>query len=334
MIVILALAFGLGLFVNLAKANWMVPVNPSPPPRPEVSIQLPESNSTCSSTIGLDFLVVGRNWISSYGGFINVSSVSYSLDDNPAIPFSGDQVLSSDKNSLMGHFLGSLTQLSSGVHSLVVYVDCAGKYSSEPYQWTDFNAVGKSPKVFFTVDASIEDTVLPEISLISPKTDNYRTSVIPLTFRVSEQCSKLMYSLDEQKKAAIDDNTTLTGLSDGSHTLSVYAYDLAGNSKSAATYFKVAVPPTVSVVSPQNTYYSAKDVDSANLTLSYVVDEFAPVVWYSLDGQGNCSIVGNSTLKGLTFGSHSIIVFASDANGNIGSSEAVNFVLTKADPFP
>jgi hypothetical protein len=318
--------------VDVAQANWLVPVNPSPPPRPEVSILLPEANSTCSSTVGLDFRVIGRTWI-WYGGFINVSSVSYSLDDGPAVPVSGEQVFSSDKNSLIVHLLGSLTGLSSGVHSLIVYADCVGKYSAEPYKWTDFAASGKSPKIHFNVDANIADTVLPAISIVSPENESYETADIPLTLNVNEQCSKLMYSLDEQKKTTIDGNISLAGLSDGTHSLSVYAYDLAGNAKSAVTRFKVAVPPTVSIVSPENTIYYARDLDSANLTLSFVVSEFSYAMWYSLDGQGNYSTAGNSTLTRLTYGSHSLVVFASDLEGNIGCSETVNFVLTSGDPL-
>ncbi|MDR0471373.1 MAG: hypothetical protein LBH79_06595 [Nitrososphaerota archaeon] len=52
-----------------------------------------------------------------------------------------------------------------------------------------------------------------------------------------------------------------------------------------------------------------------------------PVVWmgYSLDGQANVTIEGNVTLSGLSYGRHSVVVFAEDKYGNIGASETITF---------
>jgi parallel beta-helix repeat protein len=53
---------------------------------------------------------------------------------------------------------------------------------------------------------------------------------------------------------------------------------------------------------------------------------------YSLDGQENVTINGNTTLIGLSSGQHSIIVYANDTFGNMGASESVSFTI--AQPFP
>jgi hypothetical protein len=51
------------------------------------------------------------------------------------------------------------------------------------------------------------------------------------------------YSLDSQPKVQITGNTTLTGLSNGAHNLTVYAQDVAGNmGVSETVYFKVEIP--------------------------------------------------------------------------------------------
>ena len=52
----------------------------------------------------------------------------------------------------------------------------------------------------------------------------------------------------------------------------------------------------------------------------------------SLDGLGNISVVGNTTLAGLSKGAHNLTVYAKYAEKNIGTSETVTFTITV--PFP
>jgi len=73
-------------------------------------------------------------------------------------------------------------------------------------------------------------------------------------------------------------------------------------------------PPTISILSPQNTTYSTTDVP-----LTFTVDETANWMGYSLDGQANVTITGNTTLTGLSNGPHHLKVYANDTYGNIGS---------------
>ena len=55
---------------------------------------------------------------------------------------------------------------------------------------------------------------------------------------------------------------------------------------------------------------------------------------YSLDGQDNVTVTGNSTLNGLTNGLHKITVYANDTFGNTCSSETVAFSVAVAAPAP
>jgi hypothetical protein len=140
--------------------------------------------------------------------------------------------------------------------------------------------------------------------------------------------------LDGNKNVAVDGNTTITGLPDGAHSIVVFATDLAGNSRSSVTNFTIATVPVVFIVSPKNERYEVVDNKLANLTLNFVVSEFTYSMAYSLDDNENQSIPGNTTLTGLASGSHSIVVFASDANGNIGRSATVTFVVVQTERFP
>jgi len=70
--------------------------------------------------------------------------------------------------------------------------------------------------------------------------------------------------------------------------------------------------------------------------LSFTVDETTSWMGYSLDSQANVTNTGNTTLSGLSDGSHSLIVYAKDTAGNTGASEMVYFSIEtqKAEPFP
>lgn len=64
-----------------------------------------------------------------------------------------------------------------------------------------------------------------------------------------------------------------------------------------------------------------------NVSLTFTISEPASWIGYSLDGQTNVTITGNTTLTGLSSGSHSLIVYARDFAGNIGASEKIYFTI-------
>ena len=67
---------------------------------------------------------------------------------------------------------------------------------------------------------------------------------MPLDFSVSKPVSWMGYSLDGQNNVTITGNTTLTGLSKGTHSLFVYANDSYGQTaKSLVHYFTIDTPP-------------------------------------------------------------------------------------------
>ncbi len=86
-----------------------------------------------------------------------------------------------------------------------------------------------------------------------------------------------------------------------------------------------ATVKTVRILSPKNTTYNTHDV-----LLTFNVVE--PVDWmgYSLDGQANETITGNTTLTSLFDGPHCVEVFANDTSGNMGSDKVCFAVDTTA----
>jgi len=112
-------------------------------------------------------------------------------------------------------------------------------YDNGTYRWIYF-AYQHS-----THDVAIQgfpppDTSPPLISIISPKNTVYSTNDVPLTFTVNESTSWIGYSSDGKMNVTITGNTTLYGLLNGVHSLTVYARDNAWNTGASETiYFMI-----------------------------------------------------------------------------------------------
>ena len=97
-----------------------------------------------------------------------------------------------------------------------------------------------------------------------------------------------------------------------------------------AVFTPDTTPPIISILSPENKTYHANDVP-----LTFTGTESTSWIGYSLNGQPNVTITGNTTLPELSDGMHSLVVYAEDTAGNTGFSEVVYFsVNTQQEPFP
>ena len=130
----------------------------------------------------------------------------------------------------------------------------------------------------------------------------------------------------------------LRDLSDGVHTITVYGGHYFGGInqrfevfKRASTTFTIdTVAPNILLLSPENKVYIIP-----TLSLNFTVNEPVSQVTYSLDGQKNVAISGNTTLTNLPYGEHNVTVYATDEVGNIGSSETISFTIPEpTEPFP
>ena len=102
--------------------------------------------------------------------------------------------------------------------------------------YVSYRLIGSST-VNFTIDLP------PKISILSLENNTYSTSNVTLDFIVNEPISEVTYSLDGKENVTIAGNTTLTGLSNGVHNVTVYARDVAGNAGVSETaYFNVEAP--------------------------------------------------------------------------------------------
>jgi len=82
----------------------------------------------------------------------------------------------------------------------------------------------------------------------------------------------------------------------------------------------------IKILSPTSGLYQIGLYEAVkNIPLRFTVSE--PVSWmtYSLDNKANVTLTGNTTLTSLLMGSHSIVVYAKDTEGNTYSSDLVYF---------
>ena len=211
----------------------------------------------------------------------------------------------------------------------------------------------------------------PVITILTPRNNTcHRTKDIALTLKLSagdstvasaQLTSEIYYKADWEQSGIwiykyypgvylqlINDYSTtinLTGIPDGMHTIIVNAterrqydgyndyskglhykiFEITGSSSVSFTVDTKA--PSIFVLSPQNKTYASSDVQ-----LNFVAFESGLQITYSLDGQQSITVLGNTTLTGLSIGHHNLTIYAKDEAGNIGALKTVAF--TTAEPFP
>ena len=87
------------------------------------------------------------------------------------------------------------------------------------------------------------------------------------------------------------------------------------------------IPPSIEILSPENKTYATDSIP-----LIFTISE--PTSWngYSLDGHANTTVPGNGTLTNLLDGTHNVLVYANDTEGNMGVSNIVYFTVDTTPP--
>jgi hypothetical protein len=119
-----------------------------------------------------------------------------------------------------------LPNLAVGTHSVDVYT------SNEPIIFAHAN-----------VDFMVKNLVISSLSI---NNQTYASNEIPLFVSVEGIPSRIGYSLDNLANTTLNGNTTLTGLTNGSHSIVLYANDTAGNADESETIFFSVNTPTPS----------------------------------------------------------------------------------------
>jgi hypothetical protein len=135
-------------------------------------------------------------------------------------------------------------QMPDGEYSINITTWGGGGYAEGlTYNFFDMTTIAV---INFAVDATP-----PAVSLNSIENKTYYNSDLPLNFATNENASLVSYVLDGQENVTVAGNVTLSDLLVGTHNLTVYVWDAAGNiGVSETASFTVAEPesfPTAQV---------------------------------------------------------------------------------------
>ncbi|MBN1244060.1 hypothetical protein JXA31_00530 [Candidatus Bathyarchaeota archaeon] len=244
------------LFVGMGRANmyWHQSVSEgvtSPPDGtvpPTVAIFSPKNDTVYSlNNFSLNFNI---SIAQSYAGFPNIARIYY----RPSWQSSNVEV----KPKKANNYSINITDVPEGTHLVSVHAVQEGRvYTREEvrqhrkapdslvHYYKTFKITGSS-RIKFTIDVTP-----PKVSILSIQKKTYNTSDTQLDIAVNEtSVSKLSYVLDGQENVTIVENTTLSGLSNGVHNVTVYAWDAAGYvGVSETVFFNIEVPfPTAIIV--------------------------------------------------------------------------------------
>jgi hypothetical protein len=197
----------------------------------------------------------------------------------------------------------SYSGLSDGSHTFQVRAtDPAGNIDATPasYTWT-------------------VDTAAPSASITGGPSDPSSDAAPTFTFSADEAGSSFECRLDGGAFATCASPHGLAALTEGSHTLTVRAIDGAGNigPGDSRTW-------TVDLTAPETTISSGPSDPTTDTFADFAFDssEAGSTFRCELDGGGFSACSSLQSYGGLTTGSHTFSVHATDAAGNVDASPA------------
>jgi len=147
-------------------------------------------------------------------------------------------------------YLGNYWSSYMTQHPNAVQIDGSGTFNT-PYS-VDAQNVDRHPLTQPFNSEFYAPKVPPKISILSPVNQQFNESSVPLSFTVNKEVNWTGYSLDGGESVTVAGNTTLEGLANGVHNVTVHAEDAFGNVGASETVsFTVEVPfPATMVVAP------------------------------------------------------------------------------------
>ena len=171
------------------------------------------------------------------------------------------------------------------------------------------------PSRSFTID-----TAAPNTTIDSNPSNPSGSANATLTFSSTEGSSTFECELDGAGFSSCSTPKSYSGLSEGSHTFKVRATDQAGNTDASPAQLTW----TVDTVAPNTTIDSnpSNPSGSANATFTFSSTEGSSTFECELDGAGFSSCSTPKSYSGLSEGSHTFKVRATDQAGNTDATPA------------
>ena len=218
--------------------------------------------------------------------------------------------------------------LSDGAHSVAVRAtDVAGNTDASP-----------ATRSFTVSTAPPPDTTAPDTTITSGPTGTTSDSSPTFAFTATEANSVFECRVDSGAWADCTSPWTTAALSDGAHSVAVRATDVAGNTDAspATRSFTVdtATPPPADTTAPETTITSGQTGTTSATTASFAFtsSESDSTFQCKLDGGAWASCTSPKPYSGLTTGSHTFSVRATDAAGNTDGTPATQTWTVQSAP--
>jgi hypothetical protein len=204
---------------------------------------------TLLSPLNTSYSVTGV-WL-NFTTNVTLEWVGYSLDGAANVTITDNVLLSS---------------LSEGSHSITIYGrDIHGTIGSSSTHW-------------FTIDASA-----PIITITSPQNKTYymgSARCVNVMATINEHTTWIGYSLDGKPNSTLDEGLPIgqCTLDNGSHSVTLYAQDTAGNIGVSSVWFTVYIPeldPPVVVIEGVVDYATY----SGDLIITAMITDASPIEW-------------------------------------------------------
>jgi hypothetical protein len=173
------------------------------------------------------------------------------------------------------------------------------------------------------------DTTAPPVPVIGSTPASLTTSTTAnIGFSDTQAGVSFLCQLDAGPLISCTSPQKYSGLADGSHTFQVEAADAAGNVSAAATYTWTVdtTPPTTTLTS-----VPANPANQASASFGFSASE-PSTFRCKLDGGALANCTSPQTYAGLTDGSHTFQVIATDQAGNVGAAVSDTWTVDTTAP--
>jgi hypothetical protein len=206
--------------------------------------------------------------------------------------------------------------LADGAHSVAVRAtDAAGNTDASP-----------ATRSFTVATGPPSDTTAPDTTITDGPSATTNDDTPTFAFTASEAGSVFECRVDAQPWGNCTTPWTTPSLSDGPHTVSVRATDVAGNTDAlpATRAFTVVAAPPDDTTAPDTSLTSGPSGTTSSTTASFAFSSSEPSSTFEckLDADAYAACTSPKDYSGLAVGSHTFSVRATDAAGNTDATPA------------
>jgi len=228
-------------FLSVKADPYLFQTAPAPAnSNPIIKITSPKENATYTNgTINVCFTVTGSNNPIFYAmSLLGSYKGDWMKDFQRAYGQVGEDFGEHYEIPIFLQYNFNVTGIPFGEHSLLIKAYGTAYFHNNNHTIPSY---GCSLATTLCVNFSVRTN--PIITFPSLQNATFETSSLPLNFTVDHPVSEMVYCIDGQETVPISGNTTLTGLSNGQHNVTVYATDEFGNTDASnILFFNVNAP--------------------------------------------------------------------------------------------